>query len=150
MLSVATEPLLNRSERGVTMSSSEYLPSPPVAQPSRTAGVTTAALVLGAAGGWLLTRRSSLRARPVRAALAAGAGALVLLFVVRGGLRLGGRAPATASGLQGGPGPVTQATVPFTPADRPLNPPGRNADQRLDEAVEESFPASDPISVHIE
>lgn len=46
--------------------------------------------------------------------------------------------------------PMTQATVFVNPADTPLGPPGRNLDQRLDEAVEETFPASDPIAVHIE
>ncbi|HUR95692.1 MAG TPA: hypothetical protein VMY76_14000 [Gemmatimonadales bacterium] len=49
-----------------------------------------------------------------------------------------------------GPGPTTQSTVPRTPADRDLGTPGRNLDQRLDEAIEESFPASDPISLRIE
>jgi hypothetical protein len=46
--------------------------------------------------------------------------------------------------------PVTQAVVPRTPADRPMGPPRRNVEERLDEAVEETFPASDPIAVHIE
>jgi hypothetical protein len=47
-------------------------------------------------------------------------------------------------------GPVTQATVPTSPADAPIGPPGRNREDRLDEALEESFPASDPVAVHIE
>lgn len=47
-------------------------------------------------------------------------------------------------------GPVTQAIVRVNPADTPIGPPGRNLDQRLDEAIEETFPASDPIAVHIE
>ena len=47
-------------------------------------------------------------------------------------------------------GPVTQATVPTTAADLPLGEPGRNLDERLEEALHESFPASDPISLHIE
>jgi len=47
-------------------------------------------------------------------------------------------------------GPVTQAIVPVNPAATPIGPPGRNLEQRLDEAVEETFPASDPIAVHIE
>jgi hypothetical protein len=40
--------------------------------------------------------------------------------------------------------------VPVNPADRPLGRPGRNDQQRLDEALEETFPASDPISTRIE
>jgi hypothetical protein len=47
-------------------------------------------------------------------------------------------------------GPMTQAMVRVNPADTPIGTPGRNLDQRLDEAVEETFPASDPIAVHIE
>ncbi len=47
-------------------------------------------------------------------------------------------------------GPVTQAVVPVSPADSDLGEPGRNTEQRLDEALQETFPASDPISVHIE
>ena len=47
-------------------------------------------------------------------------------------------------------GPVTQATVPTTPADAPIGPPGQNLEERLDEALQESFPSSDPVSIHIE
>jgi hypothetical protein len=46
--------------------------------------------------------------------------------------------------------PVTQATVPTQPADAPIGAPGRNEEDRLDEAIQESFPASDPVSIHIE
>jgi hypothetical protein len=46
--------------------------------------------------------------------------------------------------------PITQALVPVTPADTPLGPPGCNEDQRLDEAIQETFPASDPIAIRIE
>lgn len=38
----------------------------------------------------------------------------------------------------------------LTPADAPIGPPGRNAEDRLDEALQETFPASDPISTRIE
>lgn len=38
----------------------------------------------------------------------------------------------------------------MNPADTPIGPPGRNADDRLDEALQETFPASDPISTRIE
>lgn len=46
--------------------------------------------------------------------------------------------------------PVTQAVVTVNPADAPIGPPGRNAEDRLDEALQETFPASDPISTRIE
>jgi hypothetical protein len=45
---------------------------------------------------------------------------------------------------------VAQTRVPVQPADLDLGEPGRNTEQRLDEALEETFPGSDPISVHIE
>lgn len=47
-------------------------------------------------------------------------------------------------------GPVTQATATTSPADTPIGPPGHNLEDRLDEALEESFPGSDPVSIHIE
>lgn len=46
--------------------------------------------------------------------------------------------------------PVTQATVNVNPADTHMGEPGRNDDERLDEAIQESFPGSDPVSVRIE
>ena len=46
--------------------------------------------------------------------------------------------------------PVTQAVVPVSPADTPIGPPGENEDDRLDEAIQETFPASDPISTRID
>jgi hypothetical protein len=46
--------------------------------------------------------------------------------------------------------PVTQAVVPVSPADTPIGPPGENAESRLDEAIHETFPASDPISIQID
>jgi hypothetical protein len=46
--------------------------------------------------------------------------------------------------------PVTQALVPVSPADTPIGPPGQNEEDRLDEAIQETFPASDPIATHIE
>jgi hypothetical protein len=48
------------------------------------------------------------------------------------------------------PGPMTPATAPGHAGDRPLGPPGRNEEDRLDEALEESFPSSDPPSTRIE
>ena len=46
--------------------------------------------------------------------------------------------------------PVTQAAVPVSAADTPMGPPGENEDDRLDEALQETFPASDPISISID
>lgn len=46
--------------------------------------------------------------------------------------------------------PVTQAVVPVSAADTPMGPPGENEDDRLDEAIQETFPASDPISISID
>jgi hypothetical protein len=46
--------------------------------------------------------------------------------------------------------PVTQAVVPVSAADSPIGPPGENQEDRLDEAIQETFPASDPISTSIE
>ena len=48
------------------------------------------------------------------------------------------------------PGPMTPATGAANPADRKLGRPGRNQEDRLDEALEESFPSSDPPSTRIE
>lgn len=78
-----------------------------------------------------------------RRILAAGAG-LVAFYLLR---RLG------RSGSRNRParrGPMTPATNPADPAASPIGPTGRNLESRLDEALEESFPASDPVSVHIE
>jgi hypothetical protein len=47
-------------------------------------------------------------------------------------------------------GPVTQALVFFQPADMDLGVPGRNTEQRLDEGLRETFPASDPVAISIE
>ena len=46
--------------------------------------------------------------------------------------------------------PVTQAVVPVSAADTPIGPPGQNDDDRLDEAIQQTFPASDPISTSID
>jgi hypothetical protein len=57
----------------------------------------------------------------------------------------------TATGRGNTPrGPVTQSLVPVNPADTRLDGPGNNVEQRLDEAIQETFPASDPIALHIE
>ena len=36
------------------------------------------------------------------------------------------------------------------PDPKDMGEPGRNTEKRLDAAIEESFPASDPVSIHIE
>ena len=46
--------------------------------------------------------------------------------------------------------PVTPSTTPVTPADVAIGPAGENEEDRLEEALLESFPASDPVSIHIE
>ncbi|MGN6393365.1 MAG: hypothetical protein ACTHM9_14115 [Gemmatimonadales bacterium] len=48
------------------------------------------------------------------------------------------------------PGPTTQSLVTVTPADMPLGEPGHNTELRLDEALQETFPGSDPIATQIE
>jgi hypothetical protein len=46
--------------------------------------------------------------------------------------------------------PVTPSMPAPQPADKDMGVPGHNQEQRLDEALEETMPGSDPISVHIE
>ena len=48
------------------------------------------------------------------------------------------------------PGSMTQSNVTASPADMDLGVPGQNEEERLDEAILETFPASDPISLRIE
>ncbi len=50
----------------------------------------------------------------------------------------------------GEPGPTTPSQITVQPADTPLGRPGRNEEDRLDEALQETMPTSDPISVRIE
>ena len=47
------------------------------------------------------------------------------------------------------PGPMTPATGKIHAADAPIGAPGRNIEDRLDEALQESFPTSDPVSIQI-
>jgi hypothetical protein len=75
----------------------------------------------------------------VLAALLLGFGAWRLLLLL-------GSTTSQASAVP----PMTPATNQSNPADAPLGPPGANQESRLDEALEESFPASDPVSVRIE
>ena len=46
------------------------------------------------------------------------------------------------------PGPMTPATAPYP--EHPIGPAGRNEQDRLDEALEESFPTSDSPTTRIE
>ncbi|HEX5385732.1 MAG TPA: xanthine dehydrogenase family protein molybdopterin-binding subunit [Gemmatimonadales bacterium] len=46
--------------------------------------------------------------------------------------------------------PMTQSITPANPAASDMGVPGRNLDQRLDEALKQTFPASDPVAVRIE
>ncbi len=48
------------------------------------------------------------------------------------------------------PGPTTPSLLVVSPADAPLGVPGHNIERRLDEALKETFPASDPIAISIE
>jgi hypothetical protein len=84
----------------------------------------------------------------IAAVLAAGGAILLALR----SCRASGRARARRGGEQArtAHAPVTQAIVPVTPADTYLGVPGRNLDRRLDEALKETFPASDPIAICIE
>ncbi len=105
--------------------------------PKAALGLAAAAALL--AGGCRLYRAGR-GSRILAVAAWAAAGALAWGAVGRGARVAAGRIRRP---------PVTQA-VAGTPAARDLGEPGRNTERRLDEAVEETFPASDPIAVHIE
>jgi hypothetical protein len=77
-------------------------------------------------------------------ALALAAGAFALVFVAYRRLR----APAGRHALDRPP--VTQASDRINAADADLGRPGQNVEERLDEALMETFPTSDPISLRIE
>ena len=90
---------------------------------------------------------NSLRTRSARALLVlAVAGAAALLFHL---LRRRGKSALRAP-LPDPHRPVAQAATTANPAGADLGTPGRNTEERLDEALEETFPGSDPISTHIE
>lgn len=46
--------------------------------------------------------------------------------------------------------PVTPSLMKREPAGAPIGRPGRNEEQRLDEALQETMPTSDPVSIRIE
>ena len=105
--------------------------------------------ILPALGRLLFRPRRNPSTVIAAALIGAGIGGLAL------GLLLGGRRRSRAGRPREDPalvrrGPVTPATVQVNPADAHLGEPGRNDDERLDEAIQESFPTSDPISVRIE
>ena len=105
--------------------------------------------VLPALGRLLFRPRRNPRTVVTAALIGAGIGGLAL------GLLLGGRRRRRQVKPREEPspvrrGPVTPATVKVNPADTHMGEPGRNDDERLDEAIQESFPTSDPISVRIE
>ena len=81
--------------------------------------------------------------RGVHPLIALGLGALAVALIYR-------RRRRAARGSHPARGAVTQSLVTVNAADSPLGVAGRNIEQRLDEAVQETFPASDPIAVHIE
>lgn len=45
---------------------------------------------------------------------------------------------------------MTPALATVNAADTPIGPTGENEEDRLDEAIQETFPASDPIAICIE
>jgi hypothetical protein len=82
-------------------------------------------------------------------AMVLGAGLVVLgVAIERRRNRNSPALPATSDPSKRGP--VTQSTVVVNPADTPMGEAGRNEEERLDEALQESFPTSDPVSVRIE
>ena len=106
--------------------------------------------ILPALGRLLFRPRRNPSTLIAAALIGAGVGGLALGLLLRGRRR---RGPAVGQPVQPAPahrGPMTTATVPVNPADTHMGEPGRNDDERLDEAIQESFPTSDPISVRIE
>jgi hypothetical protein len=45
---------------------------------------------------------------------------------------------------------MIQASVPASAGDIPIGPPESDVEDRLDEALKETFPASDPVAIQIE
>ena len=82
------------------------------------------------------------RSASILVAVLAGVTLGALVF----GARRGSRSPDTGARR----GPVTPAIMPLNPADLDLGTPGQNTEARLEEALQETFPASDPIATHIE
>ena len=93
-----------------------------------------------------MTQKLEQVARKVAVVVVIFAGA----WVVRGLARSRRRSAGPHRALTRRPGPVTQSLVDIHPADSPMGVPGRNQELRLEEALQETFPASDPISTAIE
>ncbi|HYC33355.1 MAG TPA: hypothetical protein VEB59_13775 [Gemmatimonadales bacterium] len=98
-------------------------------------------VLAGAVAG---TVAAGLRASGSRRVAGAAAGGLV------GWAAWALRSPRVDANVASRPGPTTQSLVLFSPADTLIGPPGSNLEQRLDEAIHETFPASDPIAICIE
>ena len=96
---------------------------------------------------WSMSLRESRYARIALGLLTIAAVAVVMRRLIH---RVGSRTRADAPRPPLIRGPVTQSISPSNPADVDLDTPGRNTEQRLDEALQETFPASDPIAMHIE
>jgi hypothetical protein len=84
------------------------------------------------------------------AIIGAGIGGLAVALLLAGRRRKTRAVRPDAAPASVSRGPITQAMVAVNPADANMGEPGRNDDERLDEAIQESFPTSDPVSVRIE
>jgi hypothetical protein len=93
-----------------------------------------------------MTQKLEQVARKVAVVVVIFAGA----WVVRRVARSRRRSASPLKALTRRRGPVTQSLVAINPADSPMGEPGRNQELRLEEALQETFPASDPISTGIE
>lgn len=54
-----------------------------------------------------------------------------------------------AAGPATPPGPTTPSIPTLQPADQPIGTPGKNEEDRLDEALQETMTTSDPVSIKI-
>jgi hypothetical protein len=93
-----------------------------------------------------MSHRLETVARRMAVAVVVFAGA----WVVRRVARSRRRPVAPLRALSRRRGAATPSLVAINPADSPMGEPGRNQELRLDEALQETFPASDPISTGIE
>ena len=96
------------------------------------------------------TTSASARGYTARVALLALAGLALAALLVRRARRTPDAAATRRALTRRGPGPATQSLVPVSPADADMGEAGRNDEERLEEALQETFPGSDPISTRIE